>query len=160
MSEPDRRESVLTAPIECEPELEGFHWLLALPLTLWCLIWVVPNGSYYFKLTGYLLRAMKWTSVVLLLSPCFWLWLIVFSASVWAPLNLVVFAWGKFGREFSRAKALLLVVVLPMVLWLMLMYVGPYIYPLTHDRQGHILLRFIPFLGKRSYYISESDIVW
>lgn len=94
---------------------------------------------------------MSWASFILLLSPCFWLWLVVFSASVWVPLNLLVFVWGKFDREFSRSKAFLLIVFLPIALWLMLLYLGPYIYPLTHDRQGHILLRFIPFWGRKSY---------
>src|SRR5437870_3593719 len=101
---------------EPEPTSKGFHWLIAAPLSLWCLLWLLLNGYSYFGLTWNLFRSLKWWSFALVFSPCFWIWLGFFSSAVWAPLNFCTLPWAKYDRGFSRGKILLLVLILPFAL--------------------------------------------
>jgi hypothetical protein len=142
-------------------ERKGLHWLLAIPLTLWCLLWLMSNGYNYIHLTWHLFRSLKWWSFCLLFSPCFWIWLGFFSSAAWAPLNFWLLPWGKYDRELSRTKIFLLVLFVPLVLGLALQYIGPYFYPITTDAQGNgHFLRFIPILGGRGYAVDGHDVSW
>src|SRR5438093_1449464 len=108
-----------------EPELRSIHWLLAGPLTGWCLLWLAFNGYNYVRLTWHIFSTLKWLSFALLFNPCFWIWLAFFSSSTWAPLNFFMLPWGKYGEDFSRKKMALVVVFVPMLLGLALQYIGP-----------------------------------
>lgn len=149
---------------ECEtaePARRGLHWLLAVPLSLWCLLWLVSNGYNYVHLTWHLVRTLKWMSFLLLLSPCFWIWVGVFSSSVWAPLNFWLLPWGRYDRELSRTKIFLLVLFVPFVLGLALQYIGPYFYPIgSNTESGGVFIRFIPILGGRGYSVDGHEVTW
>ena len=142
-----------TAETNPEPELRSIHWILAVPLTGWCLLWLVFNGYNYLYLTWHLFSTLKWLSFALLINPCFWIWFAFFSSSTWAPLNLFLMPWGKYGGDFTRRKIVLMVVFVPMLLGLALLFIGPYFYPVTQGGEGgtHVFLRFIPILGGRGY---------
>jgi hypothetical protein len=135
-----------------EAAQRGFHWLLALPMSLWCLLWLVVNAMNYVHLTWRIFADLKWLSFLLIISPCFWIWLSFFGSSVWAPLNLFLLPWGKRDQEISRAKIAALVLLVPMLLGLALIYIGPYFYPVTSQGIGTPLaLRLIPVLGGKGY---------
>src|SRR5437762_1604754 len=70
-----------------EPEVRRIHWALAVPLTGWCLLWLVFNGYNYMHLTWHLFSTLKWLSFALLINPCFAIWIAFFSSAAWAPLN-------------------------------------------------------------------------
>ena len=135
------------------PSRCGFHWLIAGPLSLWCLVWLAFNGYNYLYLTWRIFVILKWLSFALLINPCFAIWIGAFSSSVWAPLNLVGLPWGKYDADFSRWKVALLVLFVPPLLGLALQFIGPYFYPITWGGENghHVFLRFIPFFGGRGY---------
>jgi hypothetical protein len=131
----------------------GFHWLIAGPLSLWCLAWLALNGYNYLYLTWRIFATLKWLSFALLINPCFWIWVGAFSSSVWAPLNFVALPWGKYDAEFSRGKVALLVLFVPPLLGIALQFIGPYFYPITWGGENghHVFLRFIPIFGGKGY---------
>ena len=134
-----------------EPKLLGIHWILALPLTGWSLLWLAYNGFNYIRLTRHIFSELKWFSFLLLINPCFWIWLGFFSWSIWAPLYLCMMPWGKYGADLSRKKIVLLTVFVPMLLGLALQYIGPYFYPIGYSETGAQFMRFIPILGGKGY---------
>jgi len=136
-----------------EPELRRIHWIFAAPLTGWCLLWLAFNGYNYLRLTWHLFSTLKWLSFALLINPCFWIWIALFCFAVWPLLNLSLMPWAKFEKDFSRMKVVLMIVIVPIMLGLLLQYVGPYFYPITHggDTGTRVFLRFIPFLGGKGY---------
>ena len=87
--------------MEAEPESRRLHWLIAVPLTVWCLYWLAQNGYNYLHLTWGLFSKLKWGSLALFINPCFAIWLGLFSSTVWAPLNLLRFPWAKHGPDFA-----------------------------------------------------------
>ena len=150
-----------TALPDDDAKTNGLHWLLAIPLTLWCLIWLVSNGYNYIHLTWHLFRSLKWWSVCLLFSPCFWVWIACFSSAAWAPLNLWLLPWGKYDRDLSRSKIVLMVLLVPLLLGLALEYLGPYFYPITQDVHGKGQFpRFVPILGGRGYGVEGYELNW
>jgi hypothetical protein len=136
-----------------EPKCRGFHWLFAVPLSLWCLFWLALNGYNYLHLTWRIFATLKWLSFALLINPCFAVWLGAFSSSVWAPLNFVALPWARYDAKFSRGKVTLLVLFVPVLLGLALQFIGPYFYPITWGGEDghHVFLRFIPILGGKGY---------
>ena len=46
------------------PKRCGFHWLIAGPLSLWCLGWLALNGYNYLYLTWRIFATLKWLSFV------------------------------------------------------------------------------------------------
>src|SRR6266566_4827178 len=96
--------SAALADTVSQPKRRGFHWLIAGPLSLWCLIWLALNGYNYLYLTWRIFATLKWLSFALLINPCFAIWVGAFSSSVWAPLNFVALPWGEHGRDLSRGK--------------------------------------------------------
>jgi len=131
----------------------GLHWLIATPLSLWCLAWLAENGYNYIHLTWSLFAKVKWGSFALLINPCFLIWLAFFSSSVWAPLSLLSWPWGKYGPDFSRGKVALLVLLAPPLFGLALQFIGPYFYPITWGGEDGktFFLRVIPIIGGRGY---------
>jgi hypothetical protein len=129
------------------------HWFITLSLTIWCLFWLALNGGNYIYLTWHLFSTLKWLSFLLLISPCFWVWLGIFSSSVWIPLNLLWVTWGKLDEDLSRTQVVLLVLVVPVLLGLALQFIGPYFYPviLGGDSGTNVLMRMIPILGGKGY---------
>ena len=103
-------EDMSAAPVDtiAEPKRRGFHWIIAGPLSLWCLAWLALNGYNYLHLTWRIFATLKWLSFALLINPCFAIWIGAFASSVWAPLNFVALPWGS-DAEFSRGKVALLV---------------------------------------------------
>jgi len=145
---PPANTAMATSPKRC-----GFHWLIAGPLSLWCLVWLVFNGYNYLYLTWRIFATLKWLSFALLINPCFAIWIGAFSSSVWAPLNFVALPWGTYDAEFSRGKVALVVLFVPLLLGLALQFIGPYFYPITWGGENghHVFLRFIPFFGGKGY---------
>lgn len=131
----------------------SFHWLIATPLSIWCLYWLTMNGYNYVYLTWRLFSRLKWLSLMLLINPCFLIWVGFFSASVWAPLCLLLMPWGNLIGDLSRRKVALLVLLVPMLLALLLQFIGPYFYPITWGGEDgkDYFIRFIPILGGRGY---------
>ena len=129
------------------------HWLAAVPLSAWCPLWVIVNGWNYLCLTWDLFARLKWSSFVLLVNPCFGIWLACFSASVWGPMNLLLTPWVKYGKGSERATVILLVLLVPLALGLALQFIGPYFYPITWGGETgtRLFLRFIPILGGKGY---------
>jgi hypothetical protein len=39
----------------------------------------------------------------------------------------------------------------PMILGLVLIFIGPYLYPIYPSEHGELTIRFIPFLGGKGY---------
>ncbi len=144
-----------TEQINSESDLRGFHWLIATPLTIWCLLWLAVNGYNYIYLTWHLFSELKWYSFALLLSPCFYFWLGLFSSSAWAPLNMLWMIWVKYDKDkdVSKTKVALMVIFIPVLLGLALQYIGPYFYPVTLGGESgtNVLIRLIPILGGRGY---------
>ena len=139
--------------MEAELESRRLHWLIAVPLTVWCLCWLAQNGYNYLDLTWGLFSKLKWGSLALFINPCFAIWLGLFSSAVWAPLNLLRFPWAKHGPDFGRGKVALLVLLVPPLLGLALQFVGPYFYPITWGGEDgkSMFMRFIPILGGKGY---------
>jgi hypothetical protein len=131
-----------------------FHWLVALPLTVWCLLWLLYNGYAYVTLTWNVLRTLGWLSFFLLLNPCFYLW-VCFLLCAWGPMMLWRLPWAKYDGAFmSRTTAFLLVVFVPPVLGLALQYLGPYCYPIASEDHGvSYYMRFCPIHGGRGYTV-------
>ena len=110
--------TALAEPIDT-PSRRKLHWLIAAPLTLWCLLWLVFNGWNYLSLTWHLFATLRWLSFALLINPCFAIWIGAFSSSVWAPLSFLALPWAEYDAvEFSRGKMALLVFFVPLLLGL------------------------------------------
>lgn len=139
------------AKTNAERGVQSFHWVFGLPLSGWCLLWLVYNGYNYVILTWQIFRELKWFSFLLIINPCFWIWLGFFSWSALAPYYLFWMPWVKSGTELSRKKIVLSIVFFPMLFGLALQYVGPYFYPVGYSQTGAKFLRFIPILGGKGY---------
>jgi hypothetical protein len=144
--------SALSETIEISPKRK-LHWLIAAPLSVWCLLWLALNGWNYFSLTWHLFATLKWMSFALLINPCFAIWIGAFSSCFWAPLNSLGLPWGEYDAHFSRRKIALLVFFVPPLLGLVFQFIGPYFYPITYGGEDghHVFLRFIPILGGKGY---------
>jgi hypothetical protein len=125
-------------------------WMFALPLSIWCGLWLLVNTYDYVRLTWHIFVVMKWWSFVLPFNPSFLIWILGFSSSVWAPLNLLLLPWGDFDRVFTRKKGMAIVLFVPMIAYFLLGYVGPYFYPITYGKNG-AYLRFIPIIGGKGF---------
>src|SRR5437773_1215499 len=66
-------EDMSAAPVDtiAEPKRRGFHWIIAGPLSLWCLAWLALNGYNYLHLTWRIFATLRWLSFALLINPCF-----------------------------------------------------------------------------------------
>jgi len=121
-------------------------------MSLWCVVWLIINSINYFRLTWHIFATLKWGSFLLLISLCFWIWLLVFGSSVWAPLNFVLLSWAKSPQKLNRLKIGLLITLTPMLLGLALMYVGPYFYPVLSEGEGKPLtVRILPIFGGKGF---------
>ena len=141
------------ANAETQSSFRALHWLVALPLTAWCLSWLAFNSYNYVRLTWHIFASLKWLSFALLINPCFWIWLGLFSSSTWAPLDYSAMPWGKFGGTLTRKKVVLVVVLVPMLLGLALVYLGPYFYPIATAQSGETAyhVRFVPIFGGKGF---------
>jgi len=53
--------------------------------------------------------------------------------------------------EFKATHVFLSALLLPLIAGLVLLYIGPYLYPVTETPQG-VSVRFIPILGGKGYH--------
>jgi hypothetical protein len=139
---------------ESASRAKTFHWLIALGLTAWCLLWVVSNGCNYLYLTWRLFRGLRWLSLCLIYNPCAWIWFSLFASTVWVPKSYLILPWCKRNEfEMSRTRIFLMVFFVPPILGLLLHYLGPYFYPVIYggDDGTRIFLRLIPFVGGKGY---------
>ena len=122
------------------------HWMLALPLTAWVLFWLAFNSRLYFPLIWRIFSTLGWLGLAVIISPSFWIWLACFSLSIWVPFLLTWRLWEKNGEPLSLMQMFWGFIIIPMLLGLALVYIGPYFYPLLHSG-NHFSIRFIPILG-------------
>jgi hypothetical protein len=77
------------------PELCDMPRLIAYPLTCWFLLFVGVNCVNYIRLTWQMFVDLRWASLMLLVSPCSWIWFGVFSYAAFVPLKFYNFLWLK-----------------------------------------------------------------
>ena len=145
------------AQLNSEPKIRGFHLLVAIPLSLWCMPWAVCNAYNYIALTWHLFSILKWTSFILLISPCFWLWIVLFLITALYPLQTVSVPWNKYKyppmKNWFKPLLVLYILCAPPLAYFVLSHIGPYFYPVVLGGESgtNVLIRFLPILGGKGY---------
>ncbi len=128
---------------QCTNKVRVFHPAICLMLSIWAACWTISNGIWYFANTYKMLSTLGWKSFTLAISPAFWLWLTLVSASWYAPLSMIFLPWKMIKLTHSRSILALIIILVPVILTLI--FGTEYWFPLKTDN-GCIYIRMIPFL--------------
>ncbi len=134
----------LSAPTDIETQ--KFERRAAQAMSLWCLWWLAVYATNYVQLTWRLISDLHGVPWILMISPCFWIWVAVFSFSTFVAERLIRMSWHDFEKKLNLAKVAGAIVLLPFALWLLLTHICPYLYPAVCGT-----LRLVPIIGGRGF---------